>query len=274
MKDEFLATLSHELRTPLNAILGWSQVLAQPRRWPTTSCARGLEAIERNARAQTQLIEDLLDMSRIISGKVRLDVQPVDPAAVRRGGARDRAARRPRRRASGCEKLLDPQAGPGLRRSRPAAAGGLEPALQRDQVHAQGRQGRRWCCERVNSHIEISVADTGNGIKPEFLPHVFERFRQADASTTRAPRRPGPGAVDRQAPGRAARRHVARQARARAAAPPSPSHLPLTVGASRATRDERRASRPRSRTRPRPRRCPTCPGSRCWSSTTSPTRAS
>ena len=82
MKDEFLATLSHELRTPLNAILGWSQVLAARRMEGEELLQRGCEIIERNARVQAQLIEDLLDMSRITSGKLRLDVQPVEPAAV------------------------------------------------------------------------------------------------------------------------------------------------------------------------------------------------
>ena len=80
IKDEFLATLSHELRTPLNAILGWSKILRSGAK-DTNDLAKGLEAIERNARAQTQLIEDLLDMSRITSGKLRLDIQPVRPAA-------------------------------------------------------------------------------------------------------------------------------------------------------------------------------------------------
>ena len=95
MKDEFLATLSHELRTPLNAILGWSQILAGGSR-DEEDLAEGLRTIERNARAQTQIIEDLLDMSRIISGKVRLDVQRVDLAAVVQGGGGDGEARRRR----------------------------------------------------------------------------------------------------------------------------------------------------------------------------------
>ena len=112
MKDEFLATLSHELRTPLNAILGWAQILGTSR--AEQDLNQGVDAIQRNARAQTQLIEDLLDMSRIISGKVRLDVQWTDLAAVV-DSAVDSV--RPSADAKGIRlrKIIDPHAGPCLR---------------------------------------------------------------------------------------------------------------------------------------------------------------
>ena len=182
MKDEFLATLSHELRTPLNAILGWAQIL----RVSGEDLAEGLATIERNARAQTQIIEDLLDMSRIISGKVRLDVQRVDLADVVRAGI---DTVRPAAEAKGVRlhTALNPAA---------AAAGTVSGDPNRLQqvfwnllsnavkfTPQGGHVDVR--LERVDGHVEFSVADTGEGIRPEFLPHVFDRFRQADASTTR-----------------------------------------------------------------------------------------
>ena len=119
----------------------------------------------------------------------------------------------------------------------------------------------RWCSQRVNSHIEISVADTGIGIKPEFLPHVFDRFRQADASTTRAPRRPGAGARDRQAPGRAARRHAARGKPGRGARRDLHRRTCRSRSVHRARRQRAaRASRPRSRTSAAPASLPDLSG--------------
>jgi PAS domain S-box-containing protein len=181
LKDEFLATLSHELRTPLNAILGWSQVLKLG-----TSAAdlqRGLDAIERNARVQAQLIEDLLDMSRITSGKVRLDIQPVDPVSVIEAAME---TIRPAAQAKfiRLEKILDSAAGPIL--GDPSRLQQIIWNLLSNAVKFTPKEGKvQVLLERVNSHIEISVADTGIGIETEFLPFVFERFRQADASTTR-----------------------------------------------------------------------------------------
>jgi PAS domain S-box-containing protein len=182
LKDEFLATLSHELRTPLSAILGWSQVIRM-RRMQGDELARAVEVIERNARAQTRLIEDLLDMSRITAGQVRLDVQPVEPIAFI-----DAALEtvRPAAEAKGIrlDKVLDPKAGP-----INGDAGRLQQVvwnLLSNAIKFTPKDGRvQVVLERVNSHIEISVGDSGMGIKPEFLPHVFDRFRQADASTTR-----------------------------------------------------------------------------------------
>ena len=182
LKDEFLANLSHELRTPLSAILGWSQVL---RRHATDDpeTQQGLETIERSARLQAQLIEDLLDMSRITAGKVRLDVQPVEPVTVVEAAVE---TVRPAAEAKGIrlEKLLDPRAG---------AVSGDPNRLQQvvwnllaNAVKFTPRAGRiQIVVEQVDSQIEIAVADTGIGIKPEFLGHVFERFRQADASSAR-----------------------------------------------------------------------------------------
>jgi len=181
MKDEFLATLSHELRTPLNAIVGWSQILQSSH--APQDLKEGLEVIARNARAQQQIIDDLLDMSRIISGKVRLDVQRIDLRAVI-VAAIDTVRHAAEAKGIRLQPVLDPRAGP---------VSGDQNRLQQvfwnlltNAIKFTPRNGRvQVVLERVNSHLEIAVIDTGEGIKPEFLPHVFDRFRQADASTTR-----------------------------------------------------------------------------------------
>jgi signal transduction histidine kinase/CheY-like chemotaxis protein len=182
LKDEFLATLSHELRTPLNAIVGWSQILR--RRTPSEAdLEKGLDTIERNARVQAQLIEDLLDMSRIISGKVRLDVQPIEPLSFIEAAIE---TIRPAADAKEIRlvKLLDTSAGPIS--GDPSRLQQVMWNLLSNAIKFTAKGGKiQVLLERVNSHIEISVADTGIGIKPEFICHVFERFRQADASTTR-----------------------------------------------------------------------------------------
>jgi len=181
IKDEFLATLSHELRTPLNAILGWAQIL---RNDPThTDVTEGVEIIERNARVQTQIIEDLLDMSRIISGKIRLDVQRVDLAAVVRAATE---TVRPAAEARGIrlQAVLDPIAGPVS--GDPGRLQQVFWNLLNNAVKFTSRGGRvHVVLERVNSHVEVSVIDTGEGIALDFLPHVFDRFRQADGGTAR-----------------------------------------------------------------------------------------
>ena len=182
MKDEFLATLSHELRTPLNAILGWSQVLQVDKDLPA-DLAEGLAVIERNARSQAQIIEDLLDMSRIISGKVRLDVQRLDLGTVVQAAV---DTVRPAANARGIQlqAVLDPGTAPVS-----GDAGRLQQVLWNllsNAIKFTPRAGRvQVLLERVNSHVEVTVSDTGQGIRPEFLPYVFDRFRQADASTTR-----------------------------------------------------------------------------------------
>ncbi|MCA1586027.1 MAG: response regulator [Acidobacteria bacterium] len=182
MKDEFLATLSHELRTPLNAILGWSQILRHGT-MDEADVSRGLETIERNARVQTQLIEDLLDMSRIASGKLRLDIQPVQPEALVEA-AIETVKPAADAKSIRLETFLDPSAGP-----ISGDPGRLQQViwnLLSNAIKFTPKNGKvQILLERVDSHIEISVADTGIGIKAEFIPHLFERFRQAEASTTR-----------------------------------------------------------------------------------------
>ena len=182
MKDEFLATLSHELRTPLNAVLGWAHIL-RTGKLQIDELKQGLDIIERNGRVQAQIIEDLLDMSRIISGKVRLDVAQVDlPAVLNDSIDTIRAAAG----AKGIhlQAVLDPSAGPisgDGDRLRQVFWNLLNNAIK---FTPRGGQARV-LLERVNSHIEVSVIDTGEGIDPEFLPYVFDRFQQGDASTTR-----------------------------------------------------------------------------------------
>jgi PAS domain S-box-containing protein len=182
LKEDFLATLSHELRTPLTAIFGWAQLLEQGNRDPA-ALSEGLAAISRNARAQTQLIEDLLDMSRIASGKLRLEVQRIDlsdvvSAAVE--SVRPAAEARNIRLA----RVLDS--------SRTVVSGDPHRLQQvvwnllSNAIKFTPKGGRvQVVLQRINSHAELSIIDNGQGIAPSFLPHVFERFRQADASTTR-----------------------------------------------------------------------------------------
>lgn len=182
LKDEFLATVSHELRTPLNAILGYAQVLRRGTPSPELM-SRGLETIERNVKVQAQLINDLLDVSRIISGKLRLDVQPVDLAAVIHAAI---DAVLPGAEAKGVriQRILDPLA---------AKVSGDPNRLQQvvwnllsNAIKFTPAGGRvQVLLERVNSHLEITVSDTGQGIAPDFLPYVFDRFRQIDSATTR-----------------------------------------------------------------------------------------
>jgi len=182
MKDDFLANLSHELRTPLNAIVGWTQVLRR-RAMDDAEIRQGLETIERNARVQAQLIEDLLDMSRITSGKVRLDVQPVHPVSFIEAAVE---AVRPAADARGIrlEKILDPAAGPIS--GDPQRLQQVIWNLLSNAIKFTPKDGKvQVLLERVNSQVEISVADTGIGITPAFLAHAFERFRQADASSAR-----------------------------------------------------------------------------------------
>ena len=181
-KDEFLATLSHELRTPLNAVLGWTQVMRKLQNLPPEAI-NALAVIERNARAQAQIIADLLDMSSIISGKVRLDVQRLDLASVVNSTIE---TVRPAAQAKSIRLnvVLDPMAGPV--RGDPNRLQQVLWNLLTNSVKFTPKDGRvTVTLARVNSHLEVEVADTGAGIDPAFLPHVFDRFRQADASTTR-----------------------------------------------------------------------------------------
>ncbi|MFP5286518.1 MAG: ATP-binding protein, partial [Thermoanaerobaculia bacterium] len=181
-KDEFLATLSHELRTPLNAILGWAQIL-ELAPGDEDKRRRGLQAIHRNAKAQAQLIDDLLDLSRIVSGKMRLDVRTVDLAAVLEGAVE---AVRPAAEARSIRlhRVLDPLAGPVA--GDPDRLRQVVWNLLANAVKFTPKGGRvEVRLERVSSHVEIVVADSGVGIGPELLPHVFDRFRQGDSSASR-----------------------------------------------------------------------------------------
>ena len=181
LKDEFLATLSHELRTPLNAVLGWTRVL-RSRQVPPETTTRALESIERNARAQARLIEDLLEISRIVTGKLTLQVRTADLAAI----------------VSSAVEVVQPAAVAKRIRlivdlgSRPAITSGDPDRLQQvvwnllsnavkftptgGEVHVR--------IERDNGYV-ITVRDSGVGIDPSFVPHMFERFRQADGSASR-----------------------------------------------------------------------------------------
>jgi CheY-like chemotaxis protein/two-component sensor histidine kinase len=182
IKDEFLATLSHELRTPLTSILGWSKLLSDGLLDELAS-KRALETIVRNARAQRQLIDDLLDISRIITGKLRLAVRPVELEPL-------------------IESVVD-----GVRPAADARSIRLQTALDSRTNQISGDPDRLqqiiWNLltnaikftpkggyvevrlERIESHVEITITDTGQGIDPELLPHVFDRFRQSDSSSTR-----------------------------------------------------------------------------------------
>ena len=183
IKDEFLATLSHELRSPLNAILGWVQVL-KGTSLDSDEVPQAIDAIGRNSRAQARLIDDLLDMSRIISGKLRLEVQSVDLAPILRATVQSVL---PAADAKGIriEQILDPFVG--LVKGDPSRLQQIVWNLLSNAVKFTPRDGRvQVHLERVKSHCEISVSDTGRGISPEFLPYVFDRFRQQDASTTRS----------------------------------------------------------------------------------------
>ncbi len=183
LKDEFLSTVSHELRTPLNAILGWAQIL-RINKIDDVRMNRALETIERNARSQAQLIDDLLDISRIITGKIRLNVQTVEPLPVIEA-AIDTVRPAADAKNIRLQSVLDPAAGPVLGDSERLQQ--IVWNLLSNAIKFTPKRGRvQVCLQRINSHVEIVVADTGQGISAEFLPYVFERFRQADSSITRS----------------------------------------------------------------------------------------
>jgi PAS domain S-box-containing protein len=182
LKEEFLATISHELRTPLSAILGWTRMLRLGQ-LSGEDHAKALDTIERNARAQAQLIDDLLDVSRIITGKLRMDVRPSDPNAFIDAAVE---AVRPAAEAKGVrvQKVMD--TGTVAIPGDPVRLQQVVWNLLSNAIKFTPRGGRvQIRSERVNSHLEIIVTDTGQGISPDFLPHVFDRFRQADQKTSR-----------------------------------------------------------------------------------------
>lgn len=182
LKDEFLATLSHELRTPLNAIQGWSELLQRSGNKPD-DLKRGLEAISRNVRVQSQIVNDLLDMSRVISGQVMLEVHPMslqDTLAHAIDAVRPSAENKFIR----IQTLIDAKIGPV--RGDPTRLQQVLWNLLSNAVKFTPKGGRvKVLLERVDSHVEVTVEDTGIGIEADFLPYVFDRFRQADSGISR-----------------------------------------------------------------------------------------
>jgi len=182
LKDEFLATLSHELRSPLNAIVAWSHILGEPGLDPATA-GRAVQAIDRNARSQVQIVADILDVSRIITGKFRMSLSPVRLVEVIEAAA-DTVRPAAQARDIRIELAIDPAVGPVL-----GDAGRLQQVIWNLLSNATkfaptgGRVQVR--LEEAGSCVELSVTDDGPGIDPAFLPYVFDRFRQADSSSTR-----------------------------------------------------------------------------------------
>ena len=183
LKDEFLATLSHELRTPIHAVLGWTAVLSNERFDDLQEIRRGLRVIEQNAEAQAQLVEELLDLSRIIAGRLHLECQPVDFAAVIQA-------------AIATVQVTAEKKGVRLTAELPSTDGAVwgDPArLQQvvwnlliNAIKFTPAGGEVAVALRKADHlVELTVRDNGIGIRPEMLPHLFERFRQGDSSLTR-----------------------------------------------------------------------------------------
>ncbi|MCA1556090.1 MAG: PAS domain S-box protein [Acidobacteria bacterium] len=182
MKDEFLATLSHELRTPLTSILGWARMLSGGQ-LDEANTTRALETIERNAKLQSQLIEDILDVSRVITGKLRLEVQPVNLASVIEAAV-DGVLPAADAKGIRLQRVLD--SGTSMVSGDPARLQQIAWNLLSNAIKFTPKGGRvQIRLERINSHVEIIVTDTGQGISPDVLPHIFERFRQADSTATR-----------------------------------------------------------------------------------------
>ena len=183
IKDEFLATMSHELRTPLTSILGWARLL-QSNQLTEKDKDRAIHIIQRNAEAQSKLIEDLLDVSRIITGKLKIDFQPTSFAAIAESAIN---SMRPAADAKQLElkAAIDPSAGPIL--GDPARLQQVVTNLLSNAIKFTPAGGRiEVRMDRPNSTVRLVVKDTGIGIAPEHLPHIFERFRQVDSSNVRA----------------------------------------------------------------------------------------
>lgn len=183
MKDEFLATLSHELRSPLNAMLGWAQLL-NSRKFDRETTEKALDIIERTARTQAQLVDDLLDVSRIIQGKLLLNIRPIELTSII-GAVMDSLRPAIEAKKIQIQTILDPQAGMvagDSDRLQQVIWNLLSNAIKFTPVGGQVEVR----LEQKNAHVQITVSDTGKGINPEFVPYVFDRFRQADSSMTRA----------------------------------------------------------------------------------------
>jgi PAS domain S-box-containing protein len=190
IKDEFLATLSHELRTPLTAMLGWLSML-RAERLDKETAGHALETVERNARAQAQLIEDLVDVSRIAGGKLNLEVRPVELMPLI-AAAVDSV--RPAANAKGIQIRISAEASVGPVAGDPARLQQIIWNLLSNAVKFTSRDGLvEVSLHRAGSSAELVVRDTGMGIEPEFLPRVFERFRQAESPVTRSHRGLGLG---------------------------------------------------------------------------------
>jgi hypothetical protein len=184
VKDEFLATLSHELRTPLSAILGWTQVLLRGEsvKGPDAQ-KRAIEVIERNARAQIQLIDDLLDLSRVMAGKIRLDLQQVSFVSIVEAAV---DTVRPTADAKGIRLKAILGSSQDIVSADSARMQQVVWNLLTNAIKFTPKGGQvQALLQRVNSHLELSVSDTGIGIPASYLPHVFDRFSQRDSSTTR-----------------------------------------------------------------------------------------
>jgi PAS domain S-box-containing protein len=183
LKDEFLATLSHELRTPLTLIVGWSHMLGNSK-LNSVASSRAIEVIRRNALMQVQMVDDLLDVSRIITGKLRLTVQPVDLGTIIIAAV---DGLRPAAEAKEIRLQLQLDSPAGQVSGDPDRLQQVAWNLISNAIKFTPKGGRVLVrLERVESHVEVTVSDTGLGIAPGFLPHVFDRFRQANATTTRA----------------------------------------------------------------------------------------
>lgn len=182
LKDEFLATVSHELRTPLSSILGWASLLRGPNKDPSLA-AKGLEVIERNARSQQRLVEDILDVSRIVTGKLRIDTEPVDLGAL---SSDVLESVRPAAFAKSIELTFEAAAAPFRLAGDSVRLRQILWNLLSNAVKFTPPGGRVWLeLEQLGDRMLVRIRDTGKGIDPSFLPHVFERFRQADSTTTR-----------------------------------------------------------------------------------------
>jgi len=183
LKDEFLAILSHELRTPLTSIVGWAGMLGDSKLDPVTSL-RAIEVIRRNARMQVQMVDDLLDHARIITGKLRLTVQPLDLGTIIIASV---DGLRPAAEAKELRLQLQLDSPASQVSGDPDRLQQVAWNLISNAIKFTPKGGRVIVgLKRIESHVEFTVSDTGLGIEPEFLPHVFDRFRQADGTTTRA----------------------------------------------------------------------------------------